>query len=69
MFLWSIVTGVLYGGGVAAVVRRVRTTGAVFTLGDAAGPLATGLTDSLAGPHHAVAPVAGVDCLVLEVSP
>ena len=62
-------TGVLYSGGIAAVVRRVRPTGTVFTLRDGPRPLATGLTDSLAGPHHAVAPVAGVDCLVLEVSP
>ena len=61
-------TGVLYGGRVAAVVRRVRSTGAVFTLRDGARPLAAGLTDPLAGPHHAVAPVTGVDRLVLEVS-
>ena len=68
MFLWSIVAGVLYSGRVAAVVRRVRTTGTVFTLGDGAGPLPAGLTDSLTGPHHAVAPVTRVDGLVLEVS-
>ena len=68
MFLWSIVTGVLYSGGVATVVRRVRPTSTVFTLRDGPRPLATGLTDSLAGPHHAVASVTGVDGLVLEVS-
>ena len=68
LFLWSVVTGVLYSGRVAAVVGRVRTTGTVGTLGDGAGPLAAGLTDSLAGPHHAVASVTGVDGLVLEVS-
>ena len=68
MFLRGIVTGVLYSGRVAAVVRRVRPTGTVFTLRDGAGPLTAGLTNSLAGPQHAVAPVTGVDGLVLEVS-
>lgn len=61
-------TGVLYSGGVATVVRRVRSTSTVFTLRDGPRPLATGLTHSLAGPHHGVAPVTGVDRLVLEMS-